>query len=116
MSRVLENELQDLRQNLMKCFRETLPSKQAKALLVLSVIWLGVLAERDAKTEDDEERRCIKDEFEERRRTVERGIEIIYKQTQRNPEEAVPSPTRTLPRMRRAFAAMWTLFHLLGLR
>ena len=59
MSRVLKNELQILRENLMTCFRETLPSKQFNAMLSLSIIWLHVLADREAKTKDPEERRCI---------------------------------------------------------
>ena len=49
MSRVLKNELQILRENLMTCFRETLPSKQFSALLSLSIIWLDVLADREEK-------------------------------------------------------------------
>ncbi len=81
MSRVLKNELQILRENLMTCFKETLPSKQFNATLSLSIIWLHVLADREEKTEDQEERRCIADEFDEGKRSIERGIETLYEQT-----------------------------------
>jgi hypothetical protein len=88
MSRVLKNEIQTLRENLMTCFRETLPSEQFNATLSLSIIWLHVLVDREAKTEDQEERRCIADEFDEGKRSIERGIETLYEQTKsRTPQD-----------------------------
>ena len=116
MCRVLKNELQILRENLMTCFRETLPSKQFNATLSLSIIWLHVLADREAKIEDQEERRCITNEFDEGKRGVEKGIETLYGQARRSSEEALPSTSRALPRMRRTYAADRTLLHLSGLR
>jgi hypothetical protein len=116
MSRVLKDELQDLRKKIMTCFRETLPSKQFNALLSLSTIWLGVLVDRETKTEDQEERRCIEDEFEEGKRAVEKGIETLYGQARRSSEESLASTSRALPRMRRTYAADRTLLHLSGLR
>ena len=116
MSRVLKNELQDLRRNVMSCFKETLPSKQFRALLFLSTIRLGVLADKEAKTQDPKERRCIEDEFEEGKRAVEKGIEKLYSQTRRSSEEALPSTSRALPRMRRTYAALRTLLRLFGMR
>ena len=87
MSRVLKNKLQILRENLMSCFKETLPSKQFNATLSLSIIWLHVLADREAKTEDQGERRCIADEFDEGKRSIERGIETLYEQSNRERNE-----------------------------
>jgi hypothetical protein len=93
MSRVLKNKLQILRENLMSCFKETLPSKQFNATLSLSIIWLHVLVDREAKTEDQEERRCIADEFDEGKRSIDRGIETLYQQTNRgrNQDPNLPS-------------------------
>ena len=81
MSRVLKNKLQILRENLMSCFKETLPSKQFNATLSLSIIWLHVLVDREAKTEDQEERRCITNEFDQCKRSLTRGIEMFIEQT-----------------------------------
>ena len=93
MSRVLKNKLQILRENLMSCFKETLPSKQFNATLSLSIIWLHVLADREAKSTEPEERRCIADEFDEGKRSIERGIETLFEQTNRgrNQDPNLPS-------------------------
>ena len=55
MSRVLKNELQILRENLMRCIQETPPSKQFIALLSLPIIWLHVLVDRGEEIQDHEE-------------------------------------------------------------
>ena len=94
MSRVLKNKLQILRENLMSCFKETLPSKQFNATLSLSIIWLHVLVDREAKTEDQRERRCIGDEFDEGKRSIERGIETLYEQTNRGRNEDPNLPSK----------------------
>ena len=87
MSRVLKDELQDLRKKLMTCFRETLPSKQFNALLSLSTIWLGVLADRGEKIQDQEERRRIEDEFEKGEKALKNGIRYVYEKAEgRNTE------------------------------
>ena len=116
MSRDLKDQFRDLAERVMTCFQNTLPSKQFNALLSLSVIWLGVLAERETKTKDPKERRIIEDEFEAGKRAIERGIEMLHEQTRRGSEETFPRTTRTLPRMWRALAADRTLLHLSGLR
>ena len=81
MSRVLKNKIQILRENLMTCFREALPSRQFNAMLSLSAIWLHVLVDREAKSKDPEERRCITNEFDQCKRSLTRGIEVLYEQT-----------------------------------
>jgi hypothetical protein len=87
MSRVLKDELQDLRKKIMTCFRETLPSKQFNALLSLSTIWLGVLADRGEKIQDQEERRRIEDEFEKGEKALKNGIRYVYEKAEgRNTE------------------------------
>ena len=82
MARVLKDELQNLRKKLMTCFRETLPSEQFSALLSLSIIWLGVLMDREAKVQDPMERRRLEHDFEEQKRAIKHGIERLYEQTE----------------------------------
>lgn len=116
MSRDLKNQFRDLAERVMTCFRNTQPSKQFMALLSLSVIWLGVLTDREANTEDPKERRCIEDEFEEGKGAVERGIEMLYGQARRSSDEVLPGTCRTLRQMWRADAADRALLDLSGLR
>ena len=105
MSRVLKNKLQILRENLMSCFRETLPSKQFSALLSLSAIWLGVLADRETKTEDPNERRRLEDEFDQGKRAIEQGIQRLYEQTEgRRFKDLLTFPIRYLQRL-------WSAYH-----
>ena len=116
MSRDLKNQFRDLAERAMTCFRNTHSSKQFNALLSLSVIWLGVLTDREANTEDPKERRCIEDEFEEGKGAVERGIEMLYGQSRRISDEVLPGTNRTLRQMWRADAADRALLDLSGLR
>jgi hypothetical protein len=98
MSRVLKNKLETLRENLMSCFKETLPSKQFNATLSLSIIWLHVLVDREAKTEDQGERRRLEDEFNEGRRTIEKGIRLLHEQTKsRTPQDPLLPQELPLP-------------------
>ncbi len=83
MSRVLKDELKDLREKVMACFRETLPSKQFNSLLSLSLIWLHVLVDGEEEIDDQEERRTLTNEFEERTNAIEKGIQLLYEQTKR---------------------------------
>ena len=113
MSRVLKDELHELKQKLMTCFQETLPTKQFSATLSLSIIWLHVIGGREEQ--NPQERRELTDEFEEGRRIVERGIEMLYEQAGRSPQEATSGTVRNLSRMRRTDSADWTLSHVSGL-
>jgi hypothetical protein len=81
MSRLLKDELQELRKKLMVCFRETLPSKQFNALLSLPIIWLHVLVDREEKIEDEEERGRFMNEFERGISSIEKGIQMLSQQT-----------------------------------
>ena len=100
MSRVLKNELKDLRQNLMNCFQEDLPSKQVKTLLILSTIWLHVLVDREEEIEDPEERRQMEDEFDQGKRAIEHGIQRVYEQTGGTSlKDLLASPIRYLQRL-----------------
>ena len=81
MSRDLKNQFRDLAERVMTCFQNTHSSKHFNALLSVSIIWLGVLGDREEQIEDEEERRCTKDEFDKGKRNVKQGIEMLYEQT-----------------------------------
>ena len=101
MVRVLKEELQDLRKKVMTCFKETLPSNQFSALLSLSTIWLGALADRETKTEDLKERRRLEHDFDEQKRAIEHGIERLYEQTEgRSFKVSLTSPSWHLQGLR----------------
>ena len=105
MSRVLKNELQDLRQKLMNCIRKTLPSKQFRALLFLSIIGLHVLVDREEDIKDPEERRRLEDEFDQGKRAIEHGIQRLYEQTEGTSfKDLLTSPIRYLQRL-------WSAYH-----
>lgn len=93
MARVLKDELQILRENLMNCFKETLPSKQFNATLSLSIIWLHVLVDREEAIQDPKERRRLQDEFDQGQRAIEHGIQRVYEQTEgRSFKDSLTSP------------------------
>jgi len=91
MFRFLKDELQELKQKLMTCFQEALPSKQFSATLSLSIIWLGVLGDREEQIEDPKERRRIEDEFEEAKKPLKEGSKCSMGRQ----EETLKRPSRT---------------------
>ena len=99
MSRVLKDELQGLREKLMHCFRETLPTKQFNATLTLSLIWLHVIVDKEENSHDSEERRHLKDEFERGKEIVKEGIQLLYERNRRNFNPSNLQPSRNMPRV-----------------
>ena len=87
MSRVLKNELRNLRKSFETGLQKLPLNRQFGALLSLSVIWLHVLVAREEGIQDEEERRCITNEFDQCKRTLARGIEMLYEQTTRGKKE-----------------------------
>jgi len=98
MSRVLKNELRNLRQNFETCLHKLPLNRQFGALLSLSVIWLHVLVAREEGIQDEEERRCITNEFDQCKRALTKGIEMLDEETtRRRNEDSDPFPKRPLP-------------------
>ena len=87
MSRVLKNELRNLRQSFETCLHKMPLNKQFSALLFLSMIWLHVLVAREEGIQDEEERRCITNEFDQCKRTLTKGIEMLHEQTSQGRNE-----------------------------
>jgi len=69
-------------------------NKQFSALFFLSAIWLHVLVAREEETQDKEERRCITNEFDQCKKTLTRGIEMLYEQTTRGQKEDPHLPSK----------------------
>ena len=74
--------MEGLVKELMECFRNTNPSKQFLAELMLGTIWLDVLVLRMSKTRDRLERRKMLNEFNSGVKTVRKGIELLWETTQ----------------------------------
>jgi len=94
MSRVLKNELQNLRKSFETCLHKMPLNKQFSALFFLSAIWLHVLVAREEETQDKEERRCITNEFDQCKKTLTRGIEMFCEQTTRGQKEDPDLPSK----------------------
>ena len=79
---MLQNPQKDLRktrQELMVCLGETLPTKEFSATIIMAMVWLHVIEARIRKTQDIIERRRLINEFNNRRNTIERGIQLLWK-------------------------------------
>jgi hypothetical protein len=88
MARVLQKELCELHEKLMRCFKETLPTKQFYASLTISTIGLGVMLVKETEIQNDEERRVLENEFDKGKRDIENRIKMLYEQTNRKLPES----------------------------
>jgi len=88
MSRYLKKEVKALRENLMTCFRERPISNKFFTNLILSIAWLHFLADQEGKTKNPNERRRIIHEFKRRKDALEKGIQYVYEQTDRETTES----------------------------
>ena len=73
--------MEGLVKELMECFRNTNPSKQFLAELMLGTIWLDVLVLRMSKTRNRLERQKMLNEFNSGVKTVRKGIELLWETT-----------------------------------
>ena len=75
--RDLTARVNELNQELMLAFRQTLPNKQFQSELMLGQIGLNLLAKRLSRCCDLSERRRLQDELNHGIRIMERGIEAL---------------------------------------
>ena len=73
----LQKELMEVREDLMLCFRETMPSKEFSTAMILGTVHLHLIVDRAIRTNNPEERRRLINEFHEGRDTIEKGIKIL---------------------------------------
>lgn len=76
-----KDELESVVKELLECFRNTNPSKQFLAELMLGTIWLDVLVLRMAKTKHRLERKKMLQEFQDGIKTVRKGVELLWETT-----------------------------------
>ena len=77
VSRDLEKELSRVRQELMACFRETLPSKQFSAEIFLATVSLHLIAAEVQQTQNIEKRRRLLNETDQQKSTIQKGIQLL---------------------------------------
>ena len=73
----LKRDLKKIREELMACRRNTMPAKEFGATLLMAVVGLHVTEARIRKTQNLDERRRLINEFNTRRRTVEKAIRLL---------------------------------------
>ena len=77
MSRDLDEGLNQLREDLMSCFRETAASREFKDRTFMATVWLGVIAEKAQVTTSLTERGQLLNEFAKNKSVIEKGIKLV---------------------------------------
>ncbi len=91
MSRYLNKEVKSLRKSLMSCIRKNKPTDKLSINLILSVIWLHFLADRERNAKNPKERRRIIHEFRKGKKALEEGMRYVFEETQRGPSISAKS-------------------------
>ena len=97
MLHYLQVELQQVRQELMVFLDETLPTKEFSATIVTATVWLHVIEARVRKTKNIHERRRLIDEFNSRKRTIEKGLRLLRKSSGKNDNTETEGAKRIVP-------------------
>jgi len=93
----LKKALENLRQEFSACMRETHPSKELRAKLLMAMVGLHLIEARIRKTRILEERRCLINEFNQGRKAIEKGIYLLRKSGRRGSEESEERRRRAVP-------------------
>lgn len=83
MSRDLENEVKELRRDMEVGFQMARPTEQFRATMILATVQLRVIAELFKNSQDPKERRRLISEFERQKESIEKGIQMLDRQTRR---------------------------------
>ena len=79
MSQNLNGELRGIREDLTSCLKETFPSKEFRATLIMAMVGLHVIEARMRKTQNLNERRQLINKFNKGKGTIEKGIRALKK-------------------------------------
>ena len=93
----LKRDLKETRQDLMASMGQTPPAKEFGATLMMAMVGLHVTEVRIRKTRSLEERRRLIDEFNSRRKTIEKGIRLLRQSDKGGFEESKERPKRAMP-------------------
>lgn len=83
-----QKELIKIRQEVMGCLSETLPTKEFSAAIMMATVRLHVIEAGIRKTRNLEERRRLIHEFNNKRKAIERGIRLLRKSSGRNVKDS----------------------------
>jgi len=78
MTRDLENEVKELRQDIGFGFQRTRPTENFCAHLILATVQLGLIANRFKKSQSLTERRKLIHEYDRQKKTIQKGIQMLY--------------------------------------
>jgi hypothetical protein len=90
-------ELTQIRQELMACLNETLPTKEFSAAIITATVWLHVIEARVRKTQNIHERRRLTDEFNNRKKTIEKGLRLLRKSSGKDDNASKEEGKRAVP-------------------
>ncbi|MBW1781254.1 MAG: hypothetical protein JRL30_10995 [Deltaproteobacteria bacterium] len=79
MNRNFSKELENTRNRLSAAMKNSIPTKEFGANLILGMVQLHLLAKKIRQSRDLEERRCLTHEFTKGRSAMERGIRALKK-------------------------------------
>ena len=91
MSRDLNKEVETLRETVMRCVKENEIAEKLFTNLMLSIIWLHLLVDREQKARTLEERRRIIHEFKRARKAVEEGMRYVFEGADRGASKSTES-------------------------
>ena len=92
----LQKQLDRIREEVMSCFRECLPTIEFRTTLALATVWLGLVVAKADKTKDIEERRRLTDEFVTRSTTIRRGVRMLREQSRQDRKRSEDRVKRAL--------------------
>ena len=82
----IQKEVQELREEVMQCFRITLPDKQFGARMLLALVWLHMIVKRIERSRDLNEKRELIKEFSRSKKVIKKGARLLLKSKYRVPE------------------------------
>ena len=86
MSRDLEKQTEQVRQDLAVCLKQTMPARQFRATMILALVGLHMTAARIKKTDNLKERRQLRNEFNRRKDAIEKGVKLLKQRKGRRSE------------------------------
>ena len=84
-TRDFQKELITLREEVMSCFRQTMPAKEFGATMMLAIVKLHMIEAGIHRTLDLNERRRLIHEFTKGRSAVEKGLRLLRQGGRRAP-------------------------------
>lgn len=83
-----QKKLEKIRKELMECLRETFPTKEFSATIMMAMVRLHMIEAGIRETQNLEERRRLIDEFNNKRKAIERGIRLLWQSSGRHVKDS----------------------------